>query len=80
MSDALLPPEFAELEPWAATWCLATEPERITSGCFQTSTAYDTMSSECRSWSSRSASGGRSSSGNRSQYVIAWPARGKKAL
>ena len=28
MSDALLPPEFAELEPWAATWCLATEPER----------------------------------------------------
>ena len=28
MSDALLPPEFAELEPWAAAWCLATEPER----------------------------------------------------
>jgi hypothetical protein len=28
MSGALLPPEFAELEPWAATWCLATEPER----------------------------------------------------
>lgn len=28
MSDALLPPEFADLEPWAATWCLATEPER----------------------------------------------------
>jgi hypothetical protein len=28
MSEALLPPEFAELEPWAATWCLATEPER----------------------------------------------------
>jgi hypothetical protein len=28
MSDALLPQEFAELEPWAATWCLATEPER----------------------------------------------------
>jgi hypothetical protein len=28
MSEALLPPEFADLEPWAATWCLATEPER----------------------------------------------------
>ena len=28
MSEALLPPEFAQLEPWAATWCLATEPER----------------------------------------------------
>lgn len=28
MSDRLLPPEFAALEPWAATWCLATEPER----------------------------------------------------
>ena len=28
MSDALLPPEFADLEPWAAMWCLATEPER----------------------------------------------------
>ena len=28
MSDALLPPAFTELEPWAATWCLATEPER----------------------------------------------------
>jgi len=24
----LLPPEFAELEPFAATWCLATESER----------------------------------------------------
>jgi hypothetical protein len=28
MSGALLPPEFADLEPWAAAWCLATEPER----------------------------------------------------
>jgi hypothetical protein len=28
MSEALLPPEFSDLEPWAATWCLATEPER----------------------------------------------------
>ena len=28
MSDALLPPAFADLERFAATWCLATEPER----------------------------------------------------
>jgi hypothetical protein len=28
MSDRLLPAEFAELEPWAGTWCLATERER----------------------------------------------------
>lgn len=28
MSDALLPPQFAELEPHAAAWCLATESER----------------------------------------------------
>ena len=26
---ALLPPEFAELEPFAPTWCLATETERF---------------------------------------------------
>ena len=25
----LLPPEFAELEPWAPTWCLPTEAERF---------------------------------------------------
>ena len=24
----MLPPEFADLEPFAETWCLATEPER----------------------------------------------------
>ncbi len=28
MTEALLPDEFADLEPWAPTWCLATEPER----------------------------------------------------
>ena len=28
MSDARLPAPFADLERWAATWCLATEPER----------------------------------------------------
>jgi hypothetical protein len=25
---SVLPPEFAELEPFASTWCLATESER----------------------------------------------------
>jgi hypothetical protein len=28
MADALLPPEFSDLEPFAKTWCLAGEPER----------------------------------------------------
>jgi hypothetical protein len=28
MSDALLPPAFAALEPFARRWCLASEPER----------------------------------------------------
>ncbi len=28
MADALLPPEFSDLEPFANTWCLAHEPER----------------------------------------------------
>src|SRR5215470_15632137 len=28
MTEQLLPPEFAALEPFAATWCLATESER----------------------------------------------------
>ncbi len=28
MSETILPAEFADLEAWAATWCLATEPER----------------------------------------------------
>jgi hypothetical protein len=30
MSDALLPEKFAELEPFAREWCLATEGERYT--------------------------------------------------
>ena len=28
MTDALLPAAFADLEPFASTWCLATESER----------------------------------------------------
>ena len=30
MNDTLLPPAFAQLERYAATWCLPTEPERWT--------------------------------------------------
>jgi hypothetical protein len=29
MTDALLPAAFCDLEPFAATWCLATESERF---------------------------------------------------
>jgi hypothetical protein len=29
MSDAMLPAEFADLEPFAPKWCLATERERF---------------------------------------------------
>jgi len=29
MTDALLPAAFADLEPFASTWCLATESERF---------------------------------------------------
>jgi len=29
MSHSLLPPQFSELEPFASTWCLATERERF---------------------------------------------------
>ena len=28
MADALLPPEFSDLESFANEWCLASEPER----------------------------------------------------
>jgi hypothetical protein len=28
MPESLLPDQFVDLEPFAATWCLATEPER----------------------------------------------------
>jgi hypothetical protein len=29
MTDARLPPEFSDLEPFTATWCLPTERERF---------------------------------------------------
>jgi hypothetical protein len=29
VADALLPPAFSDLEPYAATWCRATERERF---------------------------------------------------
>jgi hypothetical protein len=28
MAEPLLPPEFSDLEPWVADWCLDGEPER----------------------------------------------------
>ena len=28
MAEPLLPPEFSDLEPWVADWCLDSEPER----------------------------------------------------
>jgi hypothetical protein len=45
VSERLLPPEFAELEPFAATWCLATESERwarrLTSSMDEMQSFYD---------------------------------------
>ncbi len=29
MADAMLPTQFSDLEPFAATWCLASEAERF---------------------------------------------------
>ncbi len=29
MADSMLPPEFADLEPFAAKWCLGSERERF---------------------------------------------------
>jgi hypothetical protein len=28
MAEALLPPDFSDLEPWVSDWCLDSEPER----------------------------------------------------
>jgi hypothetical protein len=28
MAEALLPPEFSDLDPWVEDWCLDSEPER----------------------------------------------------
>ena len=33
---AMLPTDFADLEPFAETWCLATEPERYEQGLHDT--------------------------------------------
>jgi len=45
MTDALLPGEFADLEPYASKWCLATETERyatrITSSMDEMQSFYD---------------------------------------
>lgn len=45
MNSSLLPAEFAELEPFAKTWCLSTERERwaqrLTSTMDELQTFYD---------------------------------------
>ena len=47
MAEALLPPEFSELEPFAPVWCLATEPERfaqrMASGMDEMQAFYDAI-------------------------------------
>jgi len=47
MPETLLPPEFSDLEPFAATWCLATEDERyrqrLSSSMDELQVFYDAM-------------------------------------
>ena len=47
MADALLPPDFSDLEPFAETWCLPGEPERYAQRLASTmdvmQTFYDAM-------------------------------------
>src|SRR5262245_3278601 len=47
MVHALLPPQFVDFEPYAATWCLATEAERwaqrLRSSMEELQTFYDAM-------------------------------------
>ena len=47
MTERLLPPEFADLEPYAATWCLPTERERfarrMSSSIDEMQTFYDAV-------------------------------------
>src|SRR5262245_29609411 len=47
MAHPLLPPQFADLEPYAATWCLATEAERwaqrLRSSMHELQTFYDAV-------------------------------------
>ena len=47
MAHPLLPPRFADLEPYATTWCLATEAERwaqrLCSSMEELQTFYDAV-------------------------------------
>ena len=47
MADALLPPGFADLEPFVAEWCLDSEPERyakrLSSTMDEIQTFYDAI-------------------------------------
>jgi hypothetical protein len=47
MAESLLPPEFADLEPFATKWCVASEPERyakrLASSMDELQTFYDAL-------------------------------------
>jgi hypothetical protein len=47
MADAPLPPEFADLQPWVADWCLDSEParyaKRLSSSMDEIQAFYDAM-------------------------------------
>src|SRR5262245_5780780 len=53
MTATLLPGEFADLEPFASTWCRATEPERwaqrLASTMDEMQAFYDACSSRAES-------------------------------
>jgi hypothetical protein len=47
MAEPLLPPEFSDLEPWVAEWCLDSEParyaKRLSSTMDEIQAFYDAM-------------------------------------
>jgi hypothetical protein len=47
MAESLLPPEFSDLEPFVADWCLDSEPERyakrLSSSMHEIQAFYDAM-------------------------------------
>jgi len=47
VTDAMLPVDFAELEPFAPTWCLGTEPERYARRLASTMTEMQAFYDAC---------------------------------
>jgi hypothetical protein len=47
MAEPLLPPDFSDLQPWVADWCLDSEPERyakrLSSTMDEIQTFYDAV-------------------------------------